>query len=116
MKAFLFMWVLVIGFCLKAEESLWSEFSMQAYPSLGVGSQLMDSQKTVYGTVKVFPLQYGPKDIGMSFFGLGYSVSKFTGSPSFSLLGLRAKNTLVTVDIHYNRSDQAGLSFNYYWP
>ncbi len=116
MKTALFIFVFIIGTFLKAQENLWSEFSLKVYPSLGVGAQLLDSQKTTYLTAKIFPLQYGPENIGMSFFGIGYSASRLTTSPSFSPLGLRAKNTLVTLDIHYNRADQAGLSFNYYWP
>jgi hypothetical protein len=99
------------------EKSIWEEFSFKPYASVGLGFQPMTVHGSkYYGNVKFFPLHYGPEDIGVSFLGLGYSFSDNISGGSFSPMGLRAKNTVVSMDIHSNRSDSVGISLSYYWP
>lgn len=100
-----------------AEGTILEEFSLKPYLSLGAGIQPMTTEnKNYYGNIKLFPLQYGPAEIGMSFFGLGYSIFDGDTSFSFSPLGLRANNLVVSMDIHRNNAQSVGVSLSYYLP
>lgn len=57
----------------KVEPPLWSEFSVKVYPAVGLGILPMADSPGEYISVKLFPIQYGPSEIGFSFGGVGYS-------------------------------------------
>ena len=100
---------------LEPDKPLLEEFSFKMSYSLGVGVLPMSQHKNGYLTAKMFPLHYGPADIGMRFFGVGFSASQYGQAFSFSPLGLVAKKTIVSIDIHSELSDGAGISFSYYF-
>lgn len=100
---------------IEPDRPLIEEFSVKLSYSFGIGVLPMSQHKNGYLTAKMYPLHYGPADIGMRFFGVGYSVSQYGQAFSFSPLGLVAKKTIVSVDIHSELSDGAGISFSYYF-
>jgi hypothetical protein len=100
---------------IEPDRPLSEEFSMKMSYTLGIGILPMSNKKNAYLTAKMFPFHYGPADIGFRFCGVGFSVSEYGQAFSFSPLGLVGKKTLVSVDIHSELSDGAGISFSYYF-
>ena len=90
-------------------------FYLSLYPAIGAGIKPMADGNQFYGTAKVFPVQYGLKDIGFSLLGVGYSAGSTSGF-TFSPVGLRALNWMVSMDIQHDRADFVGVSLNYYLP
>lgn len=90
-------------------------FYVKFYPAIGAGVKPMSDGNQLYGTAKVFPLQYGLEEIGLSLLGVGYSVGD-NSSFTFSPVGIRAMNWMVSMDMQKNRADGVGLSLNYYIP
>lgn len=117
MKSFILIMSLVFSLSAFGSESNEDDtgFYVKLYPSIGLGVKPMADGNQLYGTVKVFPLQFGIEEIGLSLLGVGYSVGD-NSSFTFSPVGIRAMNWMFSMDMQKNRADGVGLSVNYYIP